>query len=65
MQNDRGLLMGIFNTYTYAGMGFMPIIAGALVPEMGFRMVFFFCSLALCLPLLMKNRVESERKVQI
>ncbi len=63
MQNDRGLLMGIFNTYTYAGMGFMPIIAGALVPEMGFRMVFFFCSLALCLPLLMKNRVESERKV--
>jgi len=63
MQNDRGLLMGIFNTYTYAGLGFMPIIAGALVPELGFRMVFFFCSLALCLPLLMKNRLESESKV--
>lgn len=60
MQSNKGLLMGIFNTYTYAGMGFMPIIAGALVPVMGFRVVFFFCSLALCLPLLMKNKVELE-----
>ncbi|WP_428387493.1 MFS transporter [Methanomethylovorans sp.] len=63
MKGNRGLLMGIFNTYTYAGMGFMPIIAGALIPGLGFRPVFFLCSLALCLPVFMKYRVESESKV--
>lgn len=62
MQSNRGLLMGIFNTYTYAGMGFMPIIAGALIPGLGFRMVFFLCGFALCLPIFMKKRLESERK---
>lgn len=63
MQSNRGLLMGIFNTYTYAGMGLMPIIAGTLIPGLGFRLVFFLCGFALCLPIFMKNRLESESRV--
>lgn len=63
MHNNRGLLMGIFNTYTYAGMGFMPIIAGALISELGFKLVFVLCGLALCLPIFMANKLESESKM--
>lgn len=62
MHNNRGLLMGIFNTYTYAGMGFMPIIAGALIADFGFRLVFVLCGLALCLPIFMADKLKSESK---
>lgn len=63
MQSSRGLSMGIFNTYTYAGMGLMPIIAGVLILGFDFKLTFLFSALALCLPLLMKNRLESEDRV--
>jgi MFS family permease len=63
MHNNRGLLMGIFNTYTYAGMGFMPIIAGALISQLGFKLVFVLCGLALCLPIFMATTLESESKM--
>ena len=63
MQSNRGILMGIFNTYTYAGMGFMPLIAGTLISGLGFRLVFVLCGLVLCLPIFMSNKLESESRV--
>ncbi|MBC7086392.1 MAG: MFS transporter [Methanomethylovorans sp.] len=63
MQSNKGLLMGIFNTYTYAGMGLMPIIAGSLIPYFGFRSVFFFCSLGLFFPIFMKKSLFTARKL--
>lgn len=62
MHNNRGILMGVFNTYTYAGMGLMPIIAGALISGLSFRFVFVLCSLVLCIPIFMADKLKSESK---
>jgi MFS family permease len=62
MQNDRGLLMGIFNTYTYAGLGFMPIIAGALVPNWVSEWFFLLQPCPLSAPINEKNSQKREVK---
>lgn len=60
MRIPRGLAMGIFNTYTYAGMGLMPVIAGILLLFSGFEFVFAVCAIVLLLSLSLRDRLESE-----
>jgi len=60
MRIPRGLAMGIFNTYTYAGMGLMPVIAGILLAFSGFEFVFATCAIVLLLSLSLRDRLESE-----
>ncbi|SFM29896.1 MFS transporter [Methanolobus profundi] len=58
MPVERGLAMGIFNTYTYAGLAFMPIIAGMFV-GMGYQTVFILSAAFMVLSLFLKDGVES------
>lgn len=58
MRIPRGLAMGIFNTYTYAGMGLMPVIAGILLLFSGFEIVFAVCAIVLLLSLSLRDRLE-------
>ncbi|WP_340818175.1 MFS transporter [Methanolobus sp. WCC4] len=58
MPFDRGLAMGIFNTYTYAGLAFMPIIAGLFI-DMGYQAVFILSAAFMVLSLFLKDGLES------
>lgn len=59
MPFDKGLAMGIFNTYTYAGLAFMPIIAGLFV-NLGHQAVFILSAFFLVMSLFLKDGVKSE-----
>ncbi|WP_094228825.1 MFS transporter [Methanolobus psychrotolerans] len=59
MPFDKGLAMGIFNTYTYAGLAFMPIITGLFV-NMGYPAVFILSAVFMVLSLFLKDGVKNE-----
>ncbi|WP_319507525.1 MFS transporter [uncultured Methanolobus sp.] len=59
MPLEKGLAMGIFNTYTYAGLAFMPIIAGLFV-NLGYQAVFILSAFFMVLSLFLKDGVKSE-----
>ncbi|WP_342305063.1 MFS transporter [Methanolobus sp. ZRKC5] len=59
MPFDKGLAMGIFNTYTYAGLAFMPIIAGLFV-NLGHQAVFILSAFFMVLSLFLKDGMKSE-----
>ena len=37
---EKGLAMGIFNTYTYAGLGMVPLVSGLMLSTLGYNGVF-------------------------
>lgn len=37
---EKGLAMGIFNTYTYAGLGMVPLVSGLMLSTMGYHGIF-------------------------
>jgi MFS family permease len=59
MPFDRGLAMGIFNTYTYAGLAFMPIIGGMLIGS-GYPTMVTLAALVMILSLFLKDGLKSE-----
>jgi MFS family permease len=59
MPFDKGLAMGIFTTYTYAGLAFMPIIAGLFV-NLGQQAVFIMSAFFMFMSLFLKDGVKSE-----
>lgn len=59
MPFEKGLAMGVFNTYTYAGLAFMPIIAGLFVAQ-GYTTVFILSAVFMILSLFLKDGVKSE-----
>lgn len=60
MNIERGLAMGIFNTYTYAGLGLMPVLTGIFLGVLGFEMIFIISAALLFLSLFLGNRLKSE-----
>ncbi|TGC09356.1 MFS transporter [Methanolobus halotolerans] len=61
MNIERGLAMGILNTYTYAGLGLMPLLTGAFLGILGFETIFIISAILLFLSLFLKNGLKSER----
>ncbi|MDG6244585.1 MAG: MFS transporter [Methanolobus sp.] len=59
MPFDRGLAMGILNTYTYAGLAFMPMIAGMFI-GFGYPTMVTLAALVMILSLLLKDGIKSE-----
>ncbi|MEZ5335251.1 MAG: MFS transporter [Methanolobus sp.] len=58
MPCDRGLAMGIFNTYTYAGLAFMPLLAGLFI-NLGYPLIFTLTACVMLLTLFIKDRFYS------
>ncbi len=59
MSIERGLAMGIFNTYTYAGLAFMPMIASLFI-NLGYPLLFTLTSFLMILSLFMKDGLIIE-----
>jgi len=38
---EKGLIMGVFNTCTYAGLGIVPLISGMMLSTLDYKGVFF------------------------
>lgn len=55
---ERGIAMGFFSTCTYAGLAFMPVIAGFFT-SMGYREVFILTAVLMLLPFLIKDGIIS------
>ncbi|MDW7733263.1 MAG: MFS transporter [Methanolobus sp.] len=60
MNIERGLAMGIFNTYTYAGLGLMPVLTGIFLGVLGFETIFIASAALLFLSLFLKNGLKSR-----
>lgn len=58
MPFDRGLAMGIFNTYTYAGLAFLPLVAGIFI-NLGYPMVFALTAFSMVLTLFIKDGLQA------
>ncbi|TGC08184.1 MFS transporter [Methanolobus halotolerans] len=58
MNIERGLGMGIFNTYVYAGLGLMPIFTGAFIEIMEFEIIFASTALILLVPVLINRQIN-------
>lgn len=61
MKIERGLAMGIFNTYTYAGLGLMPVFTGIFLGILGFETIFIISALLLFLSLFLRDGLKTER----
>ncbi len=61
MPFERGLAMGMFNTYIYAGLAFMPLIIGIFV-DLGYQLMFFIASIFIFMTLFIKDGVDSGQK---
>ena len=59
---DRGLVMGFLNTTIYAGLSFVPVIAGLFTGILSFEELFIANSLILAGALLLKNK-ENRKDV--
>ncbi|MBP1908526.1 MFS family permease [Methanolobus bombayensis] len=59
MNTDKGLRMGIFTTYTYMGLAFLPMIAGYLI-NYGYQTMFIVTSIFMILTLLLRGNVQKN-----
>ncbi len=60
MNIERGLAMGVFNTYTYAGLGLMPLFAGAFLGILGFEAIFVASAILLFMSFFLRDSLKSE-----
>ena len=56
-KTDKGLSMGIFTTYTYMGLAFLPIIIGHFT-KYGYQLMFVGAALLMLLTLLLKDSTK-------
>lgn len=64
MNIERGLAMGIFNTYIYAGLGLLPVLTGIFLGILGFETIFIISAAFLFLSLFLRNRLKSESRLK-
>jgi MFS family permease len=57
---NKGLAMGIFNTFTYAGLALVPILGGLLVPIIGYSSVFIINGILLIIMVLLPMSALSQ-----
>lgn len=57
-KTDKGLSMGIFTTYTYMGLAFLPIIIGHFI-KYGYQVMFTGTALLMLLTLLLKDSTKN------
>ncbi|TQD25905.1 MFS transporter [Methanolobus vulcani] len=58
-KNDKGLSMGIFTTYTYMGLAFLPMVMGYFT-KYGYHTMFAGTSLLMVLTLLLKDSTKNN-----
>jgi MFS family permease len=62
-KNDKGLSMGIFTTYTYMGLAFLPMVMGYFT-KYGYHTIFIGTSLLMVLTLLLKDSTKNNNLIE-